>query len=121
MNNPLIMVVDDEWLNRELLESYLQFQDYRVMLAYNGEEALQLARDTPPDVAVIDVRLAGMSGYEVCRQLKQGDTTRNVRVILMSGLPSDKEAIAAGADDFIDRSVLTDELADRIEQLLNGR
>lgn len=118
MDKPLIMVVDDEWLNRELLESYLQFHDYRVLLAHSGNEALKLAEADPPDVAVIDVRLPGMNGYEVSRLLKENDATNEVRIILVSGLPLDDSQVT-GADDFIDRSILTDELATRIERLLN--
>lgn len=117
---PLIMVVDDEWVNRELLESYLQHFNYRVMLAHNGEEALKLAEATPPDVAVIDIRLPGMNGYEVCRQLKQSARAKKPYVILISGLSAEEEMRTAGADDFIDRVYLTTELAKRIERLIGS-
>lgn len=104
---PLILVVDDEWMNRELMEAALQTIGYRVVMANSGPVALQLAAEHSPDLALVDVRLRYIDdGYEVCRQLKE--TFPHTKVIMITALEtpdSRAKAQAAGADDFITRSL----------------
>ncbi len=74
-DTPYILIVDDEWMNRELLEAYLKMGGYRVGQANNGEKALEMVADQPPALVMLDVRLPGISGFEVCRRLKEAATT----------------------------------------------
>jgi two-component system cell cycle response regulator len=116
---PLILVVDDDWMNREVLEAHLVGAGYEVMVVHSGEKALETAAQTLPDLVLLDVRMQGMSGYEVCRQLKAQMATR--LVMLVTALESDEDrerAIDAGADDFISKPFTSLALLMRIQNLL---
>jgi CheY-like chemotaxis protein len=119
---PLILVVDDDWLNRELLEGFLTLSGYRIALASDGPRALELAASSPPDLALIDVRMPGMDGFSVCRELKKAVPA--LRVIMLSGLAGGdderQQAQACGADDFVSRDLPTGELVKKIAALLAG-
>jgi CheY-like chemotaxis protein len=101
---PYILVVDDEWINRELLEEYLKIGGYRVGQANSGEKALDMAFAQPPALVLLDVRLAGMDGFEVCRRLKNDPRTSAVPVLMVTALKSDEDkqqAFDAGANGLI--------------------
>jgi two-component system cell cycle response regulator len=120
-----IMVVDDDWLNLELMEGVLTLNGFRVLMASEGEQALRLATTHLPDLIILDVRMPGMNGYQVCEKLKAAQITRNIIVIMMTGLEGDdkekQRGFDAGADDFISRSVGAETLVKRIANLLNAR
>lgn len=100
------MIVDDEWMNREVIEAYLVNAGYEVVSAHSGEHALELAPQRSPDVVLLDMRMQGMNGVEVCRRLKAHPSTRHTPVLIVTALTNEKEkieAIAAGADDFISK------------------
>lgn len=122
MTPPLVLIVDDEWLNRELMEGILLLQDYRVIQAHSGEQALRLAIEQHPDLVLLDVRMPRMDGFEVSRRLKSDPATDQIPIIMLSGLEANEEerlrALDAGADDLINRSILNQELADRVAELL---
>lgn len=112
--NPLILVVDDEWLNRELMESLLTMFGYGVVLASNGEKALEIAPVRQPDLILLDVRMPDMTGYEVCRKLRDDDATRQTPVVITTALeitPEERRhAEESGATDIINRMMSTDAL-----------
>ncbi|GAB4529806.1 MAG: hypothetical protein OHK0046_49980 [Anaerolineae bacterium] len=120
-----IMVVDDEWLIRELMENVLRLNGYEVMLAHNGEQALKMAQDTPPDLILLDLRMPGMDGYDVAREIKNNPVTQQAIVVMMSGVQGTAaeraEAEDAGADDFLSRSLPTQALVARLAALLEAR
>src|SRR5262245_8429355 len=62
----VIMVVDDDWMNRELLQTHLERAGYDVVTANNGQKALEIVMSRPPDLVLLDVRMHGLDGYEVC-------------------------------------------------------
>ena len=101
---PLILAVDDSSDNLWVLSGLLKDQ-YRMKLAGSGEKALQIARSTPPpDLILLDVMMPGMSGHEVCRQLKEAPATRDIPIIFltaMTGTEDEKVGLALGAADFI--------------------
>ncbi len=104
MSKKVVMIVDDDWMNREVIEAYLLNAGYEVVSAHNGEQALQLAAQKSPDLVLLDLRMQGMNGIEVCRHLKAHPNTQQTPVLIVSALNSEQqktEAIAAGADDFI--------------------
>ncbi len=99
-----VLVVDDDWMNRELLEAYLVSAGYCVRLANSGEKALEMAWAEPPDLVMLDVRLTGIDGFEVCRRLRADPRTAQVPVLMLTALESGEEhcqAEAAGANGFV--------------------
>lgn len=120
---PLLLVVDDDWMNLEVMEAYFQLANYRVRLANSGQEALRLAFEQPPDLILIDVRMQDMNGYEVCESLKRDSRTQQISVIIMTALATDTDhqrALDAGADDFIQKSFTSPHLLARVASLLDG-
>lgn len=118
---PLVLVVDDDWMSREVMQAQLQLADYEVMTAHSGEKALQVAFERPPDLVLLDVRMEGMTGYEVCARLKASEETRFTPVIIVTALESDDDklrAINMGADDFISKPFTSLMLLTRVKNLL---
>ncbi len=80
---PLVLIVDDTPLNIQLLAQRLD-QDYELAIATNGEMALQMAFDNPPNLILLDITMPEMDGYEVCRRIKRNSTTANIPVIFLT-------------------------------------
>jgi putative two-component system response regulator len=80
----VILAVDDSPENLDVLKSLLT-PDYTVKAAINGMMALKIAGKSPPDAILLDVRMPGMDGFEVCRKLKQEESTREIPVIFVTG------------------------------------
>ncbi|NJD54418.1 MAG: response regulator [Candidatus Methanoperedens sp.] len=115
-----ILVVDDEPVNVELLDGILS-TDYEIMKAFNGNEALKQVEKSLPDLILLDIIMQGMSGYEVCRKLKNNEKTISIPIILISNLKdkSDRiKAIQAGADEFLSKPFDMDILCERMKSLL---
>lgn len=103
-HRPRVLVVDDERVNLELVGAVLSSIDCEVFKASSGEEALSLLGKTDVDLVLLDILLPGIDGYEVCRRLKQQESTRLIPVILLTGLDdltARIQGIEAGADDFL--------------------
>ncbi len=121
---PTILVVDDDATNRALIRAYLN-DDGRVVEAASGPEALQLLRAEPIDLLLIDVMMPGMSGYELCREVK-GKTSRDVLLpVLMLTALTEQESrnagLEAGADDYLNKPVNRHELRLRVAAFLKLR
>src|SRR5687768_17988502 len=104
---PLILIADDEWMNRELMRTFLVRSGYKVLEARNGEQALSMAREYRPDLILLDVRMYDLNGFEVCAQLKADPATQHIRIAMVSALSASEEqerAAAAGAVAFISKS-----------------
>ena len=117
-----ILVAEDERDIRELIAFTLQFAGHSITQARNGEEALALAQENPPDLIMTDVRMPKMTGYEVIRALKDIETVRNVPVIILSAKGQDEEVEAgrdAGAADYILKPFAPDELTQRVGEILS--
>lgn len=100
---PLLLVVDDEATNLQLLRQILQ-QDYRLAFAKDGQRALELARAERPDLVLLDVMMPGMTGYQVCQELKADPRLAGIPVIFVSALgeaADELEGFEAGAVDYI--------------------
>jgi len=104
---PLILAVDDEASNLQLLRHILQDQ-YRLLFAKDGPRALELARQERPQLILLDVMMPGMTGYEVCRQLKDDEATAAIPVIFVTALSDASDEVVgfdAGAVDYITKPV----------------
>jgi len=118
---PRILVADDDWLNRDLLQAYLTSSGCEVLTASNGQEALTQALSYSPDLALIDVQMPKMDGLELCRRLKATAATRFVPVVIITALDSEAEKLNAfevGADDFITKPYSSIVLLARVRSLL---
>jgi CheY-like chemotaxis protein len=119
----LILVVDDHWMNRELMQDVLAAYGYEVVLAHNGAQALEISTTRQPALILMDVRMPDMTGYEVCRRLKAADATRAIPVVITTALMIDREeqnkATEVAADGIISRIVPADELMNYIAGVLN--
>ena len=118
---PKILLVDDIAINLELQKAYLQGSGYDVVLAMDGEEALQKVYEEKPDLVLLDIMMPKKNGYEVCRLLKNDPETRFIPVIMVTALKDieDKiKGIEAGADDFISKPFNKTELMARVRSLL---
>ncbi len=99
-----ILVVDDLPENSIVLQSFLAPMGYLIESATDGETALQMVAENPPDVILLDLIMPGMDGFEVCRRLKQDPDTHHIPVIIVTGMSdrdSNVRAVEAGADDFL--------------------
>ena len=103
-NSPLILVVDDIETLSELMEDFLIMEGYKVQATTDTQEAIRLTENLSPDLAILDVMMPGMNGYDLCKRLKSISGTRFFPIILLTGLDrlEDKiTGIEAGADDFL--------------------
>ena len=117
-----VLVVDDERQIRDLLNEFLTGEGYEVLLASNGEEAIELAETEYPDVILLDVKMPGFDGIEVCKRLKAEPKTQFIPVIMITGYVDNKMvAIEAGADDFVNKPIDLVELAVRVKSILRIR
>ena len=118
---PRILIADDDWLNRDLLKTYLVNSGCEVVTAPDGRSALELAMQTPPDLALVDVQMPRMDGLTLCKTLKSNLATRFVPIVIVTALDSEEEklkAIEAGADDFITKPYSSIVLLTRLRSLL---
>jgi len=113
-----ILIVDDTPTNLGVMVGHLEAQGYRVLIAQDGEEGLQRAELTHPDVILLDVMMPGLSGFDVCRKLKSRSSTREIPVIFMTSLTETRDKVAgfaAGAVDYVTKPLQADEVIARID------
>jgi len=118
---PLVLVVEDEPAQREVLAYNIQAEGFQVMTAEAGDIALDMVRETPPDVIVLDWMLPHVSGIEVCRQLKMGTDTARIPIIMLSARSEEVDKIRGletGADDYITKPYSVAELLARVRTQL---
>jgi len=117
-----ILVVDDDKHNVELLDVILKHAGYKVITATSGEDALEIIKHDPIDVALLDVMMPGMSGTELCGRLKKNPATEHVPVILISAqMIQDEDVVSGidyGADEYLIKPIDTAILMARVKSWL---
>jgi putative two-component system response regulator len=119
--SPRILIVDDESASRAALEVLLRRENFDVHSANNGATALAECASFRPDLILLDVLMPGMSGFEVCKQIKATLETRLTPVVLITGLSATEDRIKginAGADDFLSKPIDFNELLARTRSLI---
>ncbi|MEV6923120.1 response regulator [Dactylosporangium sp. NPDC051485] len=116
-----ILVADDDMDIRDLVAFKLEQAGYDVVAVDNGLAALTAATQNPPDLVVLDVMMPGMSGIDVCRQLRQEQATKGLPIILLTARAQEGDVevgFGAGADDYIVKPFSPRELVSRVEAVL---
>jgi two-component system response regulator VicR len=116
---PSILVVDDNEDNAHIIRDYLEARGYPISVAYNGDQALELFEKEKPSLVLLDVMMPGRDGWQVCREMKDSDAGKGVRVIMVTALQdwTDKrQAIETGADDFVEKPFELAKLAMVVER-----
>ena len=118
MTGKRVLVVDDNAKTVELVRLYLKRDGYRVFTAYDGIEALRLARESHPDLIVLDLMLPGIDGLQVCRTLRNES---DVPIIMLTARTTDRDKLTGldlGADDYVTKPFSPRELAARVRAVL---
>ena len=106
--NVTILIVDDAAINRRLVQVILEAEGYGTALAETGASAIEIASQSLPSLILLDVGLPDMDGYEVCRQLKSNEHTRQIPVIFVTGLSAtddETRSFEVGGADFITKPI----------------
>lgn len=121
MNTPRLLLVEDDAALAELLEWHFSQEGYEVSRTPDGEEALLLARENPPDIVVLDWMIETISGIEVCRRLRRVSDTANVPIIMLTARGEEEDRIRGletGADDYVTKPFSPRELVARVAAVL---
>ena len=118
-----VLIVDDEPNIVAALEFLLQRSGYEVMVAQNGDEALQRVESFAPDLVLLDVMMPRISGYEVCRRMRERADWKHIKIIMLSAKGREAEVskgVSLGADLYVTKPFSNNELVGKIGELLAG-
>jgi DNA-binding response OmpR family regulator len=119
-----ILIADDDLEILALVKRHLKKLDVEVVEASDGEEALRAARREKPALVILDVMMPGMSGWEVCRAIREDDALSNTGVIMLTGIGERLNEMTSplyGADDYLDKPFDFSELDRKIVTVLKDR
>lgn len=119
-NGATILLAEDHLDSREALRALLEAFGFLVIPAVNGAEAIRLARETCPDLILMDIMMPEVDGFEATRRLRGFPETRNVPIITLTAMDGARDrAIEAGADDFLAKPINSGQLLDMVRDWLN--
>jgi two-component system phosphate regulon response regulator PhoB len=121
MQGPHVLVVEDDEALATLLKYNLEKEGYRVGLASDGEEALMMAEEAPPDLVLLDWMLPKVPGIEVCRRLRQRSDARNTPIVMLTARGDESDRIRGldmGADDYVSKPFSVSELLARLRAVM---
>src|SRR5438128_1525655 len=118
---PRILIVDDQPVNVDILQTRLAVHGYEFLTAYDGEEALALARIEQPDVILLDIMMPKMDGIEVCRHLKADASLPFMPIIMVTAKADSADVVAgleSGADEYLTKPIDQAALVARVKSML---
>ncbi|HEX4056115.1 MAG TPA: response regulator [Tepidisphaeraceae bacterium] len=119
-----VLIVDDNPQNVELLQAFLESLPVKIATAADGVEALAKVAEHKPDLILLDIMMPRMSGFQVCRRIKNDPKTKDIQVLMVTALNElgdIEQATECGTDDFVSKPVNKFELLTRVKSLLRVR
>lgn len=119
-----VLIADDNLTNVELLEAYLCDSDCEITVATDGRETLEKVAQSHPDLILLDIMMPKLSGFEVCKKIKQDPATKEILILMVTALNEQgdiERAVAAGCDDFLAKPINKLVLVTRVENMLKLR
>lgn len=116
-----ILIADDNEANRELLDAYLAGVDCETEIAVDGQDTLDKVASFKPDLILLDIMMPKLSGFEVCKQIKEDPASKQIMILMVTALNElgdIERAVTAGTDDFLSKPVNKVELTKRVENML---
>ncbi len=124
MSKETILIVDDEEDILELIKFNLKSEGYNILTAMTGEEAIKIARQSGPDLLVLDLMLPGIDGLEVTKYLKNNDATMDIPIVMLTAKGEESDIVTGlelGANDYMSKPFSPRELTARIRAILRRR
>jgi DNA-binding response OmpR family regulator len=118
---PRVLIVDDDPMNRDILQTLLRAQGFATLAAIDGEEALAIATEQQPDLILPDVMMPKVDGIEVCRRLKSDPALPFVPIVMVTARSDSRDIVAGlevGADEYLTKPVDPDALVARVKSML---
>lgn len=122
MGGELILIVEDQLLNRKLVRDILQARGYRTLEAETGEEGVQLAKEKHPQLILMDIQLPGINGIEALKRLRQDPATRSIPIVAVTASAMEqnkKEILAAGFDGYQPKPIKVAEFLEAVRAKLD--
>jgi two-component system, OmpR family, alkaline phosphatase synthesis response regulator PhoP len=119
-----VLIVDDNPQNVELLQAFLESLPLKIVTAADGVEALEKVAQHNPDLILLDIMMPRMSGYQVCKRLKNDPKTKDIQILMVTALNElgdIEQATECGTDDFVSKPINKFELVTRVKSLLSVR
>ncbi len=118
---PKILIAEDHMDSREALSALLEAFGFHVIPAVNGREAVTLARQSAPDLILMDIMMPELDGFEATRQLRGFPETREIPIITLTAMDGARSlALDAGANDFLPKPINSGTLLEKVRSWLNG-
>lgn len=124
IEQPLVLVADDNRVVRELIVFRLERSGYRVIAASDGAEAWRIVRDQLPDLAILDVMMPNLTGVQVTERIRADEATSHIPIILLTARVQEADitrGFDAGADDYIRKPFNPQEIRGRVQAILGRR
>ncbi len=123
MTKKILIVEDEEDILELLSEVFGDLEDYRILCARDGEEALWIAQVDNPDIILLDIGLPKVNGYDVCKLVKSDPAMSHIKVLMISGMAQNSDwqkAQEVGADGYITKPFSSIALVEKVEELLRS-
>ncbi|MCP4070430.1 MAG: response regulator [Hyphomicrobiales bacterium] len=116
-----ILIVDDEPNIVISLEYIMKNAGFNVVVAYDGEEALEKVKENVPDLVILDVMMPKLDGFEVCKRIRENPAWKSVRIVMLTAKGRDSErekGLSFGADDYLTKPFSTRDILQRVKEIL---